>query len=119
MIDWQAFTPISAFTGGMIIGLAVTLLLLVAGRIAGISGIVGGLIELRKGDLAWRVAFITGLLLAPWLWRWLGELPRFMLKPAMRFWCWPDWQSGSERATALVVRVVTASAVYHAFHRVH
>lgn len=75
MIDWQAFTPISAFTGGMIIGLATTLLLLVAGRIAGISGIVGGLLELRKGDLAWRVAFVTGLLLAPWLWRWLGELP--------------------------------------------
>lgn len=75
MIDWQAFTPISAFTGGMIIGSVAALLLLVAGRIAGISGIVGGLVELRKGDLAWRAAFITGLLLAPWLWRWLGELP--------------------------------------------
>ncbi|MXS80138.1 hypothetical protein SAMN05216379_12110 [Nitrosomonas eutropha] len=75
MIDWQSFTPVSAFTGGMIIGLATTLLLLVAGRIAGISGIVGGLIELRKGDLAWRAAFVIGLLLAPWLWRWLGELP--------------------------------------------
>jgi len=75
MIDWQAFTPISALTGGMIIGLAAALLLLVAGRIAGISGIVGGLIELRRGDLAWRAAFVIGLLLAPWLWRWLGELP--------------------------------------------
>jgi len=75
MIDWQAFTPISAFSGGMIIGSAAALLLLVAGRIAGISGIVGGLVELRKGDLAWRAAFITGLLLAPWLWRWVGELP--------------------------------------------
>lgn len=75
MIDWQSFTPVSAFTGGMIIGLATALLLLVTGRIAGISGIVGGLIELRKGDLAWRAAFVIGLLFAPWLWRWLGELP--------------------------------------------
>ncbi|MBE7527378.1 YeeE/YedE family protein [uncultured Nitrosomonas sp.] len=75
MIDWQSFTPISAFGGGMVIGLATALLLLVAGRIAGISGIVGGLIGLRKGDFAWRAAFVGGLLLAPWLWRWLGELP--------------------------------------------
>ncbi|BAW80728.1 hypothetical conserved protein [Candidatus Nitrosoglobus terrae] len=75
MIDWQSFTPISALTGGMIIGLAIALLLIVAGRIAGISGIVGGLIELRKGDFAWRAAFVSGLLLAPWLWRGFGELP--------------------------------------------
>lgn len=75
MIDWQSFTPVSAFVGGTVIGLATALLLLLAGRIAGISGIVGGLIELRKGDIAWRAAFISGLLLAPWLWRWFGELP--------------------------------------------
>lgn len=75
MIDWQSFTPASAFTGGMIIGLATALLLLITGRIAGISGIVGGLVELRRGDFAWRAAFVSGLLLAPWLWQWLGELP--------------------------------------------
>lgn len=75
MIDWQSFTPVSAFAGGAVIGLATALLLLLAGRIAGISGIVGGLIELRKGDIAWRAAFVSGLLLAPWLWRWFGELP--------------------------------------------
>lgn len=75
MIDWQSFTPVSAFAGGAVIGLATALLLLLVGRIAGISGIVGGLIELRKGDIAWRAAFVSGLLLAPWLWRWFGELP--------------------------------------------
>lgn len=75
MVDWQSFTPVSAFAGGVIIGLATAILLLLAGRIAGISGIIGGLIELRKGDIAWRAAFVSGLLLAPWLWRWAGELP--------------------------------------------
>ncbi|BBL34674.1 hypothetical protein Nstercoris_00913 [Nitrosomonas stercoris] len=75
MIDWQAFTPVSAFSGGMIIGLATALLLFVAGRIAGISGIVGGLLRLQRRDFAWRAAFVSGLLLAPWLWRELGTLP--------------------------------------------
>lgn len=75
MIDWQAFTPVSAFSGGVAIGLATALLLFIAGRIAGISGIVGGLFGLRQGDFAWRVAFVSGLLLAPWLWRGLGVLP--------------------------------------------
>lgn len=75
MVDWQSFTPVSAFIGGLIIGLATALLLLIAGRIAGISGIVGGLIELRRGDFAWRAAFVSGLVLAPWLWHWLGEWP--------------------------------------------
>lgn len=80
MIDWQSFTPVSAFTGGIIIGLATALLLLITGRIAGISGIVGGLIELRKEDFAWRAAFVSGLLLAPWLWGWLGESPPIHLE---------------------------------------
>ncbi len=80
MIDWQSFTPVSAFTGGIIIGLATALLLLITGRIAGISGIIGGLIELRKEDFAWRAAFVSGLLLAPWLWGWLGESPPIHLE---------------------------------------
>jgi len=80
MIDWQSFTPVSALAGGMIIGLATALLLLIAGRIAGISGIIGRLIELHKGDFFWRIAFISGLLLAPWLWQWLGELPQIHIE---------------------------------------
>lgn len=75
MIDWQSFTPFSALAGGMFIGLAVAILLMITGRIAGISGIVGGVISLHKGDIAWRLTFIGGLLLAPWLWQVFEELP--------------------------------------------
>jgi uncharacterized membrane protein YedE/YeeE len=64
-IDWASFTPVSALIGGMIIGVAVALLVLLNGRIAGISGIVGGLLRPAAGDVAWRLAFIAGLILAP------------------------------------------------------
>jgi uncharacterized membrane protein YedE/YeeE len=64
-IDWSAFTPWSAAIGGVVIGLAVALFVLVNGRVAGISGIVGGLMKPREGDVAWRLAFVAGLLLAP------------------------------------------------------
>ncbi len=67
-IDWLHFTPASAFAGGLLIGLAAALLILLEGRIAGISGIVGGLLQpLRKGDVAWRMAFALGLVAAPLL----------------------------------------------------
>jgi len=75
-IDWLHFTPASAFAGGLLIGLAVTSLILLEGRIAGISGIVGGLLQpLRQGDVAWRVAFVLGLVAAPLLYRTLLILP--------------------------------------------
>ncbi|WP_210485744.1 YeeE/YedE family protein [Microvirga antarctica] len=61
----EAFTPVSAVTGGIMIGAAAALLLLLIGRVAGISGIVGGLIPPRRKDAAWRVAFLAGLVLAP------------------------------------------------------
>jgi uncharacterized protein len=64
-IDWSAFTPWSAIIGGVVIGLAAALFVLVNGRMAGVSGIVGGMLHPRAGDLAWRLAFIAGLLLAP------------------------------------------------------
>jgi len=59
----ENFTPISGFVGGLLIGLAVALMLLLNGRVAGISGIVGGLITLRLRDSAWRIAFVAGLVL--------------------------------------------------------
>ena len=59
------FTPISAAIGGALIGLAAVLLMLLTGRIAGISGIFGGLLDLRSEDKAWRIAFIAGLISAP------------------------------------------------------
>ena len=59
------FTPISAAIGGALIGLAAVLLMLATGRIAGISGIFGGLINASIPDKGWRLAFIAGLILAP------------------------------------------------------
>lgn len=64
-IDWNAFTPWSALTGGVLIGIAAAMFVLLNGRIAGISGIVGGLLSPHRGDLVWRVAFIAGLVSAP------------------------------------------------------
>jgi uncharacterized protein len=64
-IDWIHFTPWSSLAGGMLIGLAAAMLVLLNGRIAGISGIVGGLFTPRRGEIAWRVAFLTGLFAAP------------------------------------------------------
>jgi uncharacterized membrane protein YedE/YeeE len=59
------FTPLSAAIGGVLIGLSAVLLMLLTGRIAGISGIFGGLLNLRGEDKGWRIAFIAGLILAP------------------------------------------------------
>lgn len=67
MIDWHAFTPVSALAGGALIGLAAGLLILLSGRVAGISGIFGGLLSPRAGDIGWRLAFLAGLLLTPLL----------------------------------------------------
>ena len=55
------FTPWSAAAGGALIGLSASLLLLANGRIAGISGILGGLLSPKSGDIAWRLAFAVGL----------------------------------------------------------
>jgi uncharacterized membrane protein YedE/YeeE len=61
------FTPLSAAIGGALIGLAAMLMMLLTGRIAGISGILAGLLPQGTGDYGWRIAFIAGLLLAPLL----------------------------------------------------
>jgi uncharacterized protein len=58
----ENFTPVSGFVGGLLIGLAAALLLLLNGRLSGISGIVGGLLAPKSSDLGWRVAFVAGLL---------------------------------------------------------
>lgn len=70
------FTPMSALVGGLLIGLAAVLLMALFGRIAGISGIVAGLIKPAKGETIWRVAFVAGLIIAPVLvWVATGERP--------------------------------------------
>jgi uncharacterized membrane protein YedE/YeeE len=59
----ESFTPVSGLIGGLLIGLAAALLLLLNGRLSGISGIVGGLVVPKGSDAGWRVAFVAGLLL--------------------------------------------------------
>ena len=66
------FTPVSAAIGGVLIGLSAVLLMLSTGRIAGISGIFSGLLNLRGEDKGWRVAFIAGLILVPVIAGWIG-----------------------------------------------
>ncbi len=61
----ENFTPISAAIGGFLIGLSAVLLMALNGRIAGISGIVAGVLTPVKGDWTWRIAFISGLFVAP------------------------------------------------------
>lgn len=75
MIDWMAFTPGAALSGGILIGAAVSMFVLLGGRVAGISGIVGGLLRSQGADSAWRWAFVAGLLLAPLLYGALATLP--------------------------------------------
>lgn len=85
-IDWAHFTPWASLAGGVLIGLSAAAFVLLNGRIAGISGILGGLLAAPKGDAAWRIAFLAGLALAPSLWllfapaaqaRYEGSLLRF------------------------------------------
>ena len=66
-IDWTHFTPWASLAGGILLGLASALFILVNGRILGISGIVGGLLRPVKGDTGWRLAFLAGMFAAPLL----------------------------------------------------
>jgi uncharacterized membrane protein YedE/YeeE len=75
-IDWNAFTPWSSLAGGVLIGIAAAMFALLNGRIAGISGVLGGLLKPVRGDMAWRVAFVLGLLSAPVVYLLIAEVPR-------------------------------------------
>lgn len=75
MIDMNHFTPLSALIGGLLLGTAAVLFILFNGRIAGISGIVGGLLRPVVDDVIWRIAFLIGLLMAPLLYRLIEPLP--------------------------------------------
>jgi len=75
-----AFDPIQALIGGALIGLAATLLLLLNGRIAGISGIAAGAIAAPSAERDWRTAFLVGLIFGPMVFAALGgTLPTPML----------------------------------------
>ena len=75
-IAWQEFTPWAALAGGMLIGLAAAMFVLLNGRIAGISGVIGGLFKPVKGDVAWRAVFVLGLVGAPWVYELFAALPQ-------------------------------------------
>jgi len=70
-----AFTPLAALAGGLLIGCAAALLVLADGRIAGISGILGGLLRHARGDVAWRWAFVAGLAAAPFAYTLAAPVP--------------------------------------------
>ena len=74
-IDWINFTPWTALAGGVLIGIAAAMFVLINGRIAGISGIIGGLLRLSLPDIGWRLAFLAGLVIAPSLYGAFVYLP--------------------------------------------
>ena len=75
-IAWNAFSPWSALIGGVLIGIAAAMFALLNGRIAGISGVLGGLLRPVRRDVAWRVAFLAGLVAAPLAYLAFAPLPR-------------------------------------------
>ncbi len=64
-IDWAHFTPWTSLAGGVLLGIASAMMVLLSGRILGISGILGGLLAPRTGDIGWRLAFLLGMGAAP------------------------------------------------------
>jgi len=74
-MDMLNFTPGTSAAGGALIGLAAAIFILVNGRIAGISGILGGLLRPMAGDISWRITFVLGLVMAPVLYGLFAELP--------------------------------------------
>ncbi len=77
---WNLTQVLNAFYGGLLIGLAATIFLLINGRIAGISGLFAGLLHAKNSLQAWRWAFIAGLLIAPWVYVQFAPLPAITLQ---------------------------------------
>jgi len=75
MIDWNSFTPASALTGGILIGAAAAILVLMNGRVAGISGIVGAFLRPGSGGISWRAAFVVGMIGSPFVYSAFSRLP--------------------------------------------
>ena len=118
-IDWNAFTPWSSLGGGMLIGLAAAMFVLLNGRIAGISGVLGGLLSPVQGDVLWRVAFVGGIVAAPLVYSVFQALPPVRIDAdyaalivAGLLWVWV-------RAMARAVPAGTACAACRACHCDH
>ena len=95
-IDWSHFTPGASLAGGVLLGLASALFVLVNGRVLGISGILGGLLAPRRGDAGWRIALLLGMLAAP--------ATVMLLAP-------PDWISAPRIEAGTVALVVAGLLV--------
>ena len=74
-IDWDFFSPWTALAGGLIIGAAAAMFIVLNGRIAGISSVLGGLLRPSRGDFGWRLAFVSGLVASPLAWAAFRVLP--------------------------------------------
>ena len=78
-ILWNEFTPWASLAGGLLIGLSAALLIALLGRVAGISGITGALLQMPTWSAVkqwgWRLAFIAGMVAAPLVWQWFAPLP--------------------------------------------
>lgn len=96
-VNWTDFTPWTALGGGLLIGLAAALFVLFNGRVAGISGIIGGLLRPATGERGWRIAFLLGLVAAPLVYTLAAPLP------AMRI----DAGTGTLIAAGLLVGIGT------------
>ena len=81
-IDWTHFSPASGLAGGLLIGAAAGAFVLLLGRIAGVSGIVGGLLRSPAGDRSWRIAFLAGMLVAPALYALIARVPDITTAPS-------------------------------------
>lgn len=79
-VDWLNFTPWSSLAGGMLIGLAASLFVVANGRIAGISGLIGSLLQRGSEGVSEKALFLLGLLIAPLLWGVFATLPRIELQ---------------------------------------
>lgn len=75
-IDWNNFTPFTSLAGGVLVGIAAAIFALFNGRIAGISGVLGGLLRPAKGDSGWRVAFLAGLIGSPLVYQLFAAVPK-------------------------------------------
>jgi uncharacterized membrane protein YedE/YeeE len=82
-IDFTHFTPWASLAGGLLIGLSAAMFILLNGRIAGISGIVGGLLRPLRGDVGWRLAFTLGIVLAPLAYLLAAPLPAVEVEAGM------------------------------------
>ena len=76
MINWAEATPIHSLVGGVLIGVAASILILFNGKIAGISGILGGVLKFKAEDVGWRLLFLLGLLVSPVIYSIFFALPK-------------------------------------------